>query len=69
MRPLTPLFVVVALAGCGVETADTAATGAAIKAKEVEEAQKTRERTQQKIDQAMDRLQQRAQSADDAASR
>lgn len=69
VRPSILLFVVVALAGCGAETAGTAATGAVIKAKEVEEGQKTGERARQKIDQAMDQLQQRAQTGDDAASR
>lgn len=60
---------VVTLAGCGVETATTAATGAAIKAKEVEAAKKTQDQTRQKIDQAMDQMQQRAQQPGDAAQR
>lgn len=43
-----------ALAGCGVETATTAATGAAIKKQEVEQGKKTMEHAQQKIGQALE---------------
>ena len=66
MRPLVMMIVVAALAGCGVETATTAATGAAIKKQEVEEGKKTMGQVQQKIDQAMEQAQQRAQQAGDA---
>lgn len=62
------IFVVVTLvwlAACGVETTTVTATGAAIKAREVEEGKKTQERVQQKIDQALEQAQQRAQRADD----
>ena len=69
MRLFIVALAVAALAGCGVETATTAATGAAIKKKELEEGKKTQERAQQKIDQAMDQMQQRAQQAGDAAGR
>ena len=54
------LFAFAAFAGCGVETATTAATGAAIKKREVEEGKKTMEQAQQKIGQAMEQAQQRA---------
>jgi NifU-like protein involved in Fe-S cluster formation len=69
MRRLIIVFALAALAGCGVETATTAATGAAIKKKELEEGQKTQERVQQKIGEAMEQVQQRAQQADDPAQR
>jgi NifU-like protein involved in Fe-S cluster formation len=69
MRRLVIVLTVAALAGCGVETATTAATGAAIKKKELEEGQKTQERVQQKIGEAMEQVQQRAQQADDPAQR
>lgn len=59
MRQLIAVLAVGALAGCGVETATTAATGAAIK-KEAEQGKKTLEQVQQKIDRAMDETQQRA---------
>jgi polyhydroxyalkanoate synthesis regulator phasin len=69
MKLLIVALAISALAGCGVETATTAATGAAIKKKELEEGKRTQERAKQKIDQAMDQAQQRAQQADDAAGR
>jgi len=61
MRQLIVILAVAAFAGCGVETATTAATGAAIKAKEMEEAKKTQEQVQRKIGQAMEQTQQRAE--------
>ena len=61
MRMLVVAFTIVALAGCGVETATTAATGAAIKKQELEEGKKTLEQVQQKIGQAMEQAQQRAE--------
>jgi hypothetical protein len=51
------------LAGCGVDTATTAATGASIKKREVEEGKRTQERTGQRIEQMQDQMQQRAQQA------
>jgi len=51
------------LAGCGVDTATTAATGASIKKQEMEEGKRTQERAQQKIDQMQEQMQQRAQQA------
>lgn len=69
MRLFIVALAVAALAGCGVETATTAATGAAIKKKELEEGKKTQERAQQKIDQAMDQMQQRAQQGGDSGTR
>ena len=69
MRRLVIACAIAALAGCGVETATTAATGAAIKAKEVEAAKKTQDQTRQKIDQTIDQMQQRAQQAGDAEQR
>jgi hypothetical protein len=55
----------VALAGCGAETMGTAATGAAIKKRELEQAQKTLDQSKGKIEQAVQLQQQRAdQSAE-----
>lgn len=68
-RIIVVALAVAALAACGVETATTAATGAAIKKKELDEGKKTQERAQQKIDQAMEQMQQRARHAGDAAER
>ena len=54
----------VALTGCGVETASTAATAASIKKQELEQGQKTMQQAQQKIDGAMQQMQQRAGSTE-----
>jgi curli biogenesis system outer membrane secretion channel CsgG len=56
------------LAGCGVETATTAVTGAAIKKQELEQGKQTMEQAQQKIDQATQQMQ-RAQTETEAASK
>jgi NifU-like protein involved in Fe-S cluster formation len=61
MKQLILVFAIAALAGCGVEIATTAATGAAIKKQEIEEGKKTMEQMQQKIGQAMEQTQQRAE--------
>ena len=61
MKQLVVVILIAALAGCGVETASTAVTAAAIKKKEMEEGQKTMEQTRQKIDAAMQQTQQRAE--------
>ncbi|HJS36635.1 MAG TPA: hypothetical protein VJ789_00730 [Burkholderiales bacterium] len=65
MKRLLALTTVAVLAGCGVETASTAATAAALKKQEVEQGQKTTQRAQQKIDSALQQSQQRADSAAD----
>ena len=60
---LLVVLMAAALAGCGVDTATTAATGASIKKQEVEEGKRTQDRAQQKIDQMQEQMQQRAQQA------
>jgi RecA/RadA recombinase len=69
MRQLFLIVTIAALAGCGVETVTTAATGAAIKKQEIEQGKKTQEDAQRKIDQAMQQMQQRANQPGDAAGR
>lgn len=59
-KRLLCLLAIAALAGCGVETATTAATGAAIKKQEVEQGKKTMEHAQQQLDQALQQTQKRA---------
>ena len=54
---------VIALAGCGVETASTAGTAASLKKQELEQGQKTMDRARQKIDAAAQQMQQRADRA------
>jgi hypothetical protein len=65
MRPIIAVLAAAALAGCGVETAGTAATGAAIKKQELEQGKKTMGEAQQKIGQAMEKAGQRAGQAGD----
>jgi polyhydroxyalkanoate synthesis regulator phasin len=64
---LTITITMVALSGCGVETASTAATAAALKKQEVEQGRKTVDQAQQKIGQAMEQAQQRAGQSEDSA--
>ena len=68
MRHAILTLVFAALAGCGVETATTAATVAAIKKQEIEQGKKTMEQAQQKIEQATQQMQ-RARAETEAASR
>lgn len=63
MRSLIVAAAIALLAGCGVETATTAATSASIKKQEVEEGKRTQERAQQKIGDLQEQMQQRAQQA------
>jgi surface antigen len=62
MRTLLALTAAVALSGCGADVATSAATAASIKKQEIQQAQKTMQQTQQKIDGAMQQVQQRADS-------
>ncbi len=61
MRRLISLCVVAALTGCSAETATTAATGAAIKKKEIEEGKRTQDQARQKIEKSMQQSQERAE--------
>jgi NifU-like protein involved in Fe-S cluster formation len=63
MRTILAALAAVVLAGCGVETASTAATAAALKKQEIEQGKKTMEQMQKSINQTMDQAAQRAQSA------
>ena len=63
MRHLIPAIAVVSCAGCGVDTATTAATGASIKKQEMEDGKRSQDRAQQRIDQMQEQMQQRAQQA------
>ena len=63
MKLVFPLAMTLILVACGVETASTAATGAALKKQEIEQGRKTMEQMQQKIDQANLQTQQRAEQA------
>lgn len=67
MRTLVALAVAAALAGCGVETAGTAATAASLKKQEIEQGRKTMSRAQQKIDAAVQQMNDSAENAAKAA--
>jgi NifU-like protein involved in Fe-S cluster formation len=58
MKRFAFLIAAAALAGCGIETASTAATAAALKKQELEQGKKTLEQAQQKIGNAMEQMQQ-----------
>ena len=64
MKPIVAVFAAVALAGCGVETASTAATAAALKKQELEQGKKTMEQAQNKIGQSMEQMQQARDAAE-----
>ena len=69
MRRIMTVIAIAALGGCGLETASTAATSAAIKKQELEQAKKTMEQAQQKIDLAVELQRQRAESAADGSEK
>lgn len=50
----------VMLAACGVETASTAATAAAVKKNEIEQGRATQEQVQQQLQKSLEQSQQRA---------
>lgn len=67
MRQIIVVAAIAALAGCGVETATTAASVAAAKKQELEQGKKTMEQMQQNIGKAMEQTQQSADRAEEAA--
>ena len=67
MRQIIAVVAVAVLAGCGVETASTAVTAAAVKKQEIEQGKKTMEQMQQNIGKAMDQTQQSKERAEDDA--
>ena len=61
MRKFVAALAAALLAACGVETAGTAATGAAIKKQELEQGKRTQQNAQKKIDDATKAMQDSAQ--------
>lgn len=57
----------VLLSACGVDTASTAATAAALKKQEIEQGKKTLQQFQQNLDQINQQAQQRTEQAADSA--
>ena len=66
MKSIIVIVAAAALAGCGVETATTAATVAAAKKKEIEQGKDTMNQVRQNLDKAMEQTQQSAQRTEDA---
>jgi hypothetical protein len=64
MHKFIAICALASFAGCGVETATTAATGAAIKKQEVEEGKKTMTNVEQKVGAAMEQVQNAQKEAD-----
>jgi hypothetical protein len=64
MKRIIAVFVAAVLAGCGVETASTAATAAALKKQELEQGKKTMEQAQKKIAHSMEQMQQARDAAE-----
>jgi curli biogenesis system outer membrane secretion channel CsgG len=62
MKTFLVIAATVVLAGCGLETATTAATVGSIKKQELQQGQKTMQHAQQKIDAAAQQMQQRPAS-------
>jgi len=56
------------VSGCGAEVVGSAATGAASKAEELKQAQKTKDQAVQRLDAANQAAQQNLQEADKAAN-
>ena len=65
MKRFLAAIALAALAGCGLETAGTAATGAAVKKQEIEQGKKTMEQAQQKINESMQLQQQSASQSEE----
>jgi hypothetical protein len=67
MKRYIAIVAIAALAGCGVETATTAATVAAAKKQEIEQGRKTMDQMQHSIDKSMEQTQKGAERTEDAA--
>jgi hypothetical protein len=62
--PITVLIALGVLAGCGVETMGTAASSAAARKQELEQAGKAEQLARQRVDQAVQVQQERLQAAE-----
>lgn len=68
MRSIIGITLVLMLVGCGAEMLGSAATGAATKAEEIKQGQKTQEQVKQRLDDANLAAQQQLQNAEKAAN-
>lgn len=67
MKPILAAITVLLLAGCGVDTASSAATAAALKKQEVEQGRKTMEQLRGSVEQSMNQEQRRLDQATERA--
>ena len=68
MRSVIVISLVLGLTGCGAEMLGSAATGAATKAEEIKQGQKTQEQVKQRLEAANQAAQQQLQNAEKAAN-
>jgi len=68
MRSVIVITLALILVGCGAEMLGSAATGAATKAEEIKQGQKTQEQVKQRLDEANLAAQQQLQNAEKAAN-
>ncbi len=68
MYRMMTLGLMLLLGGCGADVVGAAATGAASKAQEIKQAQKTEDMVKQRLDQANKDEQKRLEEADKAAN-
>jgi hypothetical protein len=66
MKPIILVIVLAALAGCGVDTATTAAAVAAAKKQDIEQGKKTMEQMQQDIGKSMEQARQKTERTEEA---
>jgi methyl-accepting chemotaxis protein len=64
MRSIIILAAAATLSACGLDTASSAATAAALKKQELEQGKKTMDQAQQKIGQSMEQMQQSRENAE-----
>lgn len=64
MKAFYPLVAAILLSACGVETATSAATAAAAKKQELDQAKQTMDQFQAKLDQAHERMAERTAEAE-----
>lgn len=69
MQRIAMVLVGAVLSGCGVETAGTAATSAAIRQKELEAGKQAMDQMQQKLGEAQQKSEEARQQAEKAADR
>lgn len=68
MRHYSVIYLILLLSGCGLDVAGSAATGAATKAEELKQAEKTKEQFQQRLDAANQAALQQRQEMEKAAN-